>query len=366
MVTTAVTMGIEDLFDTSGGRTTIRLPEDANVRFASDIPVSLQHGLRNVAAQLNGSTLSANTTIMLALDLTRFGGSYDSYRFTRLDLGARLGVEILVERQGRIGVEGLRPDQRRQMRERFDRLGFRRSGFSQSEFDQVLIGLAQLADARLSGLGNLRFERAGTSSQTPDAAAEYDQSSHTVRVFDRAFGGGLTRAGTGAQPLQLAASSVVHEIGHALDLAALRTSAAATSTAQQALLNEFGTGGTGYSIPGRGAPDRARYEELRGDVSTAERAERAARSRSGARWSSGQTATVTDTLTRGARQPAFRQAAIRDGAVAGGRGFPTTYPNPDSLWQEYFAEAFMLYRTAPDLLRRNRPHVFDFMQREFP
>ena len=76
---------------------------------------------------------------MLALDLTPFGGSYDAYRFTRLDLGG-LGTEILIERQGVIGIEGLTMEQRTVLRERFDRVGFRRGGgFSQDEFDQVLI-----------------------------------------------------------------------------------------------------------------------------------------------------------------------------------------------------------------------------------
>jgi hypothetical protein len=76
---------------------------------------------------------------------------------------------------------------------------------------------------------------------------------------------------------------------------------------------------------------------------------------------------AVDDLARRAAQPAFRAAAIRDGAApASGRGFPTTYPNPDSFWQEYFAEVFMLYQTSPDLLQRNRPNVYAFMLATFP
>jgi hypothetical protein len=347
---------------------TVPVPTGTSVRFASDIPAALHHGLRNTAAQLHGTFLTANTTVMLALDLTRFGGGFDSYRFTRIDLGTTLGTEVLVERQGRIGVEGLHSDERTAMIARFGTLGFRRTGFSTAEFDQVLVGLAQMPDARLRGLSGLRFTRAAASATAPDASAEYDQTTRTISVFDRAFpSGGLARQGSGAQPLRLGSSAVVHEIGHALDLAALRTTGNATEAAQAALLAVFGTGGTGFRIPAPGASDRAQFDQLQAAVTAARTAETSARATSGARWSGGAITTVTDALAAGAAQPAFRAAAIRDGAApASGRGFPTTYPNPASFWQEYFSEAFMLYQTAPDLLLRNRPNVHAFMLATFP
>ena len=45
---------------------------------------------------------------------------------------------------------------------------------------------------------------------------------------------------------------------------------------------------------------------------------------------------------------------------------PTDYPQPESVWQEYFAESFSLYQTSPDLLRRIRPNVYNYMAQEFP
>ena len=74
---------------------------------------------------------------------------------------------------------------------------------------------------------------------------------------------------------------------------------------------------------------------------------------------------MTDELLPREAQPAFRQAALRDGGPAG-RQMPTTYPHPDSVWQEYFAESFALYQTSPELLRRIRPNVFGFMEQAFP
>jgi hypothetical protein len=251
------------------------------------------------------------------------------------------------------------------MRERFDRFGFvRGSGFSEDEFDQVLIGLGEIPDGQLSALGALHFERAPSDPLHPDAAANYDQSVHTVHVFDRAYSARMTRLGRAGHTLQYAAHAVVHEVGHALDLSALRTTAAATSAAQQALLAEFGTGGTSFEIPNSRDPRRARFDELNAGVTGATRAERAARSRSGARWTTANPAEVTDELVARARQPAFRQAALLDGG--GTRRMPTDYPNPESVWQEYFADSFSLYQTSPELLRRIRPHVYDYMAGEFP
>lgn len=367
VVTSSVEIGIEDLFSTQGGTVTIPLPERTTARFSSSIPSSLHHGLRNIAGSLmrRGSALEANTTVLLALDLMPFGGGYDAYRFTRLDLGG-LGQEVLIERQGGIGVEGLRTQQRAALQQRFDRFGFRRgSGFSQQEFDQVLIGLGEIPDAHLSSLGNLRFERHSSNSARPDAAADYDQTGHTIRVFDRAYSGGSTRVGRPGRVLTIASYTIVHEVGHALDLYPLRTAASATSTAQDALLAEFGTGGGAYRIPHRRDPERARYDELQRGLRSATTAENAARSRSGARWSGGNPSSVVDDLARGARQPAFRAAVLHDGGPTG-RQMPTTYPNPASVWQEYFAESFALYETSPDLLRRIRPNVYRYFEREFP
>ena len=79
----------------------------------------------------------------------------------------------------------------------------------------------------------------------------------------------------------------------------------------------------------------------------------------------GNPSSVTDALAARAAQPAFRQEALQDGGPAG-RQMPTTYPHPESVWQEYFAESFAMFQTSPDLLRRLRPNVFHFMAQTFP
>ena len=86
--------------------------------------------------------------------------------FQRLDLGG-LGTEILIERQGEIGIEGLTMEQRHRATRTLDRVGFHRGGgFSQDEFDQVLMGLNEIPEAQLcAGRAALRagFRRSGTS-----------------------------------------------------------------------------------------------------------------------------------------------------------------------------------------------------------
>jgi hypothetical protein len=360
MLTSIINVNVESMFSTSGATMTLPLPANTTARFGSSIPTSLQRGLTNVAVELTRGDLTADTTVMLALDLTPYGGSYDAYRFTRLDLG-RLGTEILIERQGAIGVEGLRTTERTQLQQRFDRLGFRRgAGFSQDEFDQVLIAIGEIPEAQLATLGNLRFVRQPAHATNPDAAGDYDQITHTVRLFDRAFSGSMTRFGRPGRVLRFGAQAAAHEIGHAFDLAALRTAAAATTRAEAAFTREFGTGNVTFSS----AAERDRFNELQRAITTATTAEQVARSLSGARWTTGRTITEAPA---GRTPSAFRQAALADGGPAG-RRMPTNYPNPDpaAIWQEYFAESFAMYQTSPDLLRRLRPNVFLFMQQQFP
>lgn len=364
VLTSAITgLDIDALFSTQGGTMTIPLPTNTIARFSSSIPQTLHYGLQNLAATLAGSSLGANTTVMVALPLEAYGGGYDAYRFTRLDLGAA-GEEILIERQGAIGIEGLRQETRQPLQDRFDQLGFQRTGFSQDEFDQVLIAIGEVPDSVLTTLNGLSFARAAVSATNPDAGGEYDQSTHTITMFDSAFADSSTRFGRAGRTLKFAASAVVHEIGHAADLRSLRLVATDTETAQQALMAEFGTGGGGFSIPHVRDPARARFDQLQGDITTAERAEARARSASGSRWSGGAVSTVTETTPRGEATPAFRAAARLDGGRAD--VFPTNYPNPAMFWQEYFAESFALYQTAPDTLRRIRPNVYQYFVTTFP
>ena len=158
IVTASVTIALEDLFSTVGATTTIPLPPRTSIRF-SGAPPQLRHGLQNVAGTLAQGNLERNTRITLALDLEKFGGLHAAFRFTRLDV-APAGGEIWVERLASVGVEGLRAPERQGSLSRFTRLGLvRGGGFTDEQFDAVLIGLAELPYTVLAPLRGLRFQR---------------------------------------------------------------------------------------------------------------------------------------------------------------------------------------------------------------
>jgi hypothetical protein len=116
-------------------------------------------------------------------------------------------------------------------------------------------------------------------------------------------------------------------------------------------------GSGNYQFPNT---EQARWNVLSQQVNAAELARNQARSRSGERWQ--QTASGEWTNVQGpvaAGNIAFRQAAMQDGPRR-----LTSYSNAD--WGEYFAESFSMYITAPDTLRRLRPHVYDYFVRTFP
>jgi Domain of unknown function (DUF4157) len=380
VITSAVTMEIDAFFDTKGGTTRVDPPSNTQVRFASGVHTSLQRGLTSVGAELMNNGLVPNSTIMLAMDLSAFGGGYDAYRFTRLDYtqAKKPVIELLVELQGAIGVEGLTTNQRTELQRRFAAAGFTRaSGFSTDDFDQVLLGVSEIPDATLGSLGALSFARTSVFDEDPAAAAHYDQASHTVFVHDLAYADSRTRHGRAGRVLKFAAVSVVHEIGHALDLNSLRTTGNALTAAEDAILAEFKDTNAKVAPdeenrkllgrPLEPGADRDRYDELWGTVKTTQKAEAAARSRSGARWHTSATTgnrEITDTAVKGDSSE-FRKAAAADDGPGSPR-MPTNYPNPDSVLQEYYAESFALYQTSPDQLRRIRPKVYAYMAKEFP
>jgi hypothetical protein len=369
--TATIDMGYADLFKPGASGAT--LPTGMTVRFSSTIPAVLQPGLQRVVARMGAGILEPDSTLMLALDLRAFGGGNDAYRFTRLDLagGRTPQIEVWVERQGAILSEAVGTEERKAMRERFDRVGFKRdSSFSDTaEFDQVLIGVGEVPENHLAGLTGLNFKREGAHATSPTTSAEYQMAPHEVVVFDRAYASSIARQGRAGRVIKGAAYVVAHELGHAADWRSLRAGSQANRAAEDALIAEFGTGGRNWGF-GRDATQdqRTRYRTLDSARATARSAQMAARSRSGARWvDRGGTTQVTHDRARGAPTPAFEAAARLDDGPGSPR-MPTNYPNvePDHLLDEYYAECFALYQTNPDLLRRIRPNVFKFFQTDLP
>lgn len=334
LITTQVALpDLEDLFSTKGARTTIDLPDGVTARFASGIPSGLQHGLSNVAGQLIPQTLTLNSLITVALNLEPFGGDYAAYRFTYVER-TRVNEkkkkekynEVLIEKLGAIGVEGLPPQQKTAATKKFNDHGFKRgSGWKDAEFENLLLAVAQISDSLLTPVDGITFRRDAADANDPSAGGDYDPDTHEITLYDRAFGSALTRFGMpGSGVSSDTVRSVIHEIGHAIDLLPLRQA-----------WDAYQAGG--------GEQDLL-----------------AARSASGQRYIKPKTGPfTTEEGTTKADSIDFRKAALKDSSTR-----LTQYSNTE--WQEYFAESFSIYIADPTLLKRLRPNVYAYFETNYP
>jgi hypothetical protein len=369
VVTTKITIaGLGNLF--AAGATPVQVPQGAAVRFAGGVSARLRPGLANVAGVLTTDmgALEVNSTITLALDLERFGGNFAAYRFSYVEHRPQRGPrtqEILIERLGSIGMEGVPPSQVAAAQARFDQHGFRRGGgWTDAQFHELLGAIGEIPDAVLGPLRGLALERRPAHPALRDRCGEYEVATHTITMFDCAFDPSLTRFGMpGSGVSSVAVQSITHELGHAVDLLPLRQAWGRLEQEQAVLRTAFRQfenppGSNRYQFPNT---EQARWNLLQGNIRAAERARDQARARSGARWRLDPATGVHRPLQgpAGAEGNAFRLAAERDHGTR-----VTRYS--DESWQEYFAEAYSLYMTDPEALRRLRPNVYAYFVANLP
>jgi hypothetical protein len=211
----------------------------------------------------------------------------------------------------------------------------------------VLEGLSQVPQGVLRN--GITFHRGSVHPTNPAEAGEFDTSNNTITLFNNAFGATATQFGMSTMLTQ----TIAHELGHAADLPTLDQALADFNASQQR------------------AADRTRLMDTR--------------SPSGSRWEvDAQDATMLNQAENpNDMAPAFRRAAQQDGmavlpptpsggtapttdagTVATLRGAPTSYGNTN--WGEAFAESFSLFIADPEALRLVRPHIYDYMVRQFP
>jgi hypothetical protein len=361
--TTTITpamIAVQDLFAKG---TTLNLPEGIEAEFSGGVPATLRPGLRNVAAQLSGRMtpppLTIDHTLSLALDLGKVGGDYAVYRFTYFTEHAPkrpATKRMLVERLGTLGIEGLAPSASADAQKRFTAHSFKFSGqWTEAQRDTVRRAVAMVPDAQLSPLDGLVFARAADDPATKDAG-NYDPDKHVLTLFDRAFTTSAVRFGApGAGVVGPDVYDVAHEIGHALDYRAYRQGNANEKAALKALRDRFGQyesppGSMNFS--GFPANEQKEFDKLLAAVNKAQDAAGKPKTESGHVLKQG-------TLVEDPKAKTdFRAAVVKDGARA------TDYS--DTAWEEAFAEAYALYVTEPDTLRRLRPAVHAFFVKRFP
>lgn len=367
VITKAVIFYVDALFSTKVAKTTIPLPAGVTVRFASGVLAKLQDGLKNVAGTIILDPLELNSTMTLALDLEAYGGDYGAYRFTYVEHKPKKGKptqEVLIERLGTIGVEGMAESQATAAKKRFDAHGFKRgSRWSDSQFESVLAAIAQISDSILSPVDGITFDRDREYKEDPKAGGNYNPYTHTITIYDRAFTVSPTRFGVpGVGVSTDTVRDVAHEIGHAVDLLPLRQAWASLEQKKQALTTAFAEfenppGSGNYSFP---STEHATFNKLQDNIRAAEETLTAARSESGERYIEG-TSGAFERVEGGtaAASIEFRKAGEKDGGKR-----ITAYSNEE--WQEYYAESFSLYITDLEMLQRLRPNVYGFLSKKHP
>ncbi|MEA2387109.1 MAG: hypothetical protein QOJ22_1283, partial [Thermoleophilaceae bacterium] len=384
LVTTRVTVpDLAGKFATTGTKTTI--PPAATTAFDASVDAALQAGLSNVAGslsttiELTPAPLPPNSTITLELDV---GGKIGKglFRFTYHEPAAAAGSKtaapvprILVESLGKAAAppgtkappaakegETPAPDP---VAEKIKKHSLSQS-YSGDELDALRAALDQIPDAQLSIVDGLKFDRAGAKKGDPTASGDYDPKTHTVTMYDKAFTSAQNRyKGPGTVASTGGTRAIVHEIGHAIDLSALRKANAERVKADAAV----DALSTKYPDPDKkgsykyvkGGPEEADVKAVIKAQEDAEKGALSARSLSGSRTIKKPDGTFEDEIAKEAKGNKFRDAAKKDGGKAA-----TAYGDTD--WQEAFAEAYSLYITAPDTLKALRPNVFAYLDTSLP
>ena len=361
-----------DKFATTGTTTTSAFPSGVTAEFDASVDPSQKHGLENVAGSLSAgqeltpAPLPPNSTVTLELDVPGKGKSL--YRFTyhappappgkgKAAPAPRILIEALAKATPPPGttapVQPTTPGAQAVPDPVADKI--KKHSLKQSlagdQLDAFRGAIAQIPDAQLSVVDGLRFVRKGVHPTDPNAAGEYDQKTHTVTIFDIAFAATETRSkGPGTTTSSPAMRAIVHEIGHAIDLASLRKANLAREATESAL--------NALPNPPTTAAEKKQQDDASKAVKDAEKAQLAAESISG-------TKTVKkgnvfeDVIGKTAGNKKFRQAVAKDGGKA-----VTAYGDQD--FQESFAEAYSLFITSPATLKSVRPNVYDFLDNNLP
>lgn len=331
----------------------VQLPQGMTVQFGASVGASSQDGLRSVVDLLIQGALPTGTSITLAI-----GGAGEVYRFTRVERpsiklpGAKAPMPevVVVEKTGAVGVS---PEETSETALKAGKVEIRKvrmkrsAGWTKADWAALSAALDAIPEAVLKEAAGVQFLReakktcgesdakAGTCN--PDADAETASFSRKITFFDRAFRKSTTRHGTSTS----LESTLIHEIGHLVDNAALVTGVTA-------------------------------YQKSSSD-SKAQKKLLAARSRSGLGWAEdifGKTGLHLKFRDPGdaPAEGSFRDAAIQDGLVVkDGKivsGGITAYGQMG--WGELFAECYMLYFTDPDLLKAIRPNLFKYFETTWP
>lgn len=378
VVTAFVTVpGLAEKFGKSVAKTTVPMPPNTGLGVDPSAASVDQQGLRNVAATLTTTqggladvVLGENATITLALDLSAYGGIDGLYRFTRhVPQGAGAAARVIVEQLGKdkpaAGTQApaaTAPDQPPPpdpVAQAMTAAKLRHS-FSGAQLAALRGAVAQIPAAHLAKVSGLAFVVGTVNASNPNERGKYDRLSHTITMDASAFGADQGRFTEGAAASTDAVRAIVHEIGHALDVVAIRGAELGVAKAEEGikdLIRRYPDGKGGYTYSGLEGDELADVRAKEKAAADAEPGLLTARSMTGGSVVKSK-GNFTDAPATKLTQSAFGQAVAKDGSAV------TDYGG--SAPGEAFAEAYSLYITSPSVLKSLRPATSDFLEKNLP
>lgn len=371
---------LDDKFATKGTTLTLALPAATTVVLDPSVPAGLSHGIQNVAAALTTTAdvtpapVPPNSTATVNLDLAKFGGINGAYRFT-FDAppparGAAPARTIVVEQLGTLAPPAgtkapvppppgtaAAPDP---IADKITKHGFS-VPYTGAELEALRAAISQIPDSQLSIVDGLTFLRAGVHPTKPTEAGHYDPKAHAITLYDLAFKAAQNVHAQGGTGSSGATQAIVHEIGHAIDLAPLRAADLTRQGADKAvaaLPTQFPNPDDPTGFRWNNPQEKAKIDAVLKAQRDAEKALTSASSRSGTKTVEKPGKVFEDVIGTGVRGIGYREAASRDGLAV------SSYGATD--WQESYAEAYSLYVTSPDTLKALRPNTYAYLASHLP
>lgn len=345
------------------------------------VPKGVARGLINLAGDWSTGKkpdLKPNQTVTVELDLTPYGGAKGLYRFTYTQpaagkKGPPAKSRILIEGLGTatapkgaqkpVVKEGSKapPDP---VADKLKAASISISGYSKSERRALREAIGQVPASHLALLKGLTFRRGSVwvdenGKARSDVGGHYERESNTITMFDAAFKKTQVVFDEKGVATSFAAKQIVHEIGHAVDVAPLRAAEAAVDAARRDLNAKASPKFSSKAEADAYKAAQKKYAKAQKDLDHA-------RARSGTR-----VVTTTkknaegvpvsssrDVIGKSPKGVKFRAAVRADGKDV------SKYGEED--WQESFAEAYSLYLTQPGLLKTIRPATYKYLDQTLP
>ena len=237
------------------------------------------------------------------------------------------------------------------------KLGFKMVGLNEKESEFLLRVIKALPDSLLSKVKGIKFVKKGVHPTKPEIAGEYDEDEHKIELYKRAFQQTLIRHGSSIDPQHPAMLTIVHEIGHAVDVRELRPKNQKINelnSQRNKLIDQY----NGFMIsPADKTKVGKQVDALAEQIKRIKKELKKLKSPSGKRHVN-DGPLGTKRITERKNKTDFRKASSKESKVR-----ITDYAKTD--WSEAFAESFSIYTTSPETLKLLRPKLYTMLNKKY-